>query len=139
MQQNIKYYYEIIESCIKDMGEDPIACRGELDGQWNLKRGSASVWVDVWEMESNKQIYFQLLSPVVGVPPTNREAFYQELLQINHTLYGVAFTIKDNYAYIKMIREAQGLDKTEAAAMLDRIGYYADLYDDKLREKYFGK
>lgn len=134
---NLKPYYEIIETCIKESGKDPVASRGELDGQWNLSVGSAKIWIDVWEMESSKQIYFQLLSPVVAVPTENREAFYQEILQINHTLYGVAFTVKDNFAYIKMIREAQGLDKTEAAAMIDRIGYYADLYDDQLKDKYF--
>ncbi|MEM9983209.1 MAG: hypothetical protein AAF734_11995, partial [Bacteroidota bacterium] len=61
MAESIKHYYEIVETCIKDLGVDPISSRGELEGQWNLKRGSASVWVDVWEMESNKQIYFQLL------------------------------------------------------------------------------
>ncbi len=139
MQLAIKAYYEIVETCIKELGIDPATTRGELEGQWNLKRGSASVWVDVWEMDSNKQVYFQLLSPVVGVPAENREAFFNELLQINHTLYGVAFTVKDNYAYIKMIREAQGLDKSEASAMLDRIGFYADKYDDMLRDKYFNK
>lgn len=136
---DIAYYSRIIEDCIRELGIDPVDVRGEFEGQWNLKRGSASVWVDLWEAESSKQIYFQLLAPVVGVPPTNREQFFHELLQINHTLYGVAFSIKDNYAYIKMIREAEGLDKSEALAMIERIGYYADLYDDKLREKYFGK
>ncbi|GIV38333.1 MAG: hypothetical protein KatS3mg033_0133 [Thermonema sp.] len=137
--EDINYYAKIIEDCIRDLGLDPVQLRGELEGQWNLKRGSASVYVDLWRSESSKQIYFQLLAPVVGVPPTNREQFFHELLQINHSLYGVAFSVKDNYAYIKMIREAEGLDKSEALAMIERIGYYADLYDDKLREKYFGR
>lgn len=137
--EDINYYAKIIEDCIRDLGLDPVQMRGELEGQWNLKRGSASVYVDLWRSETSKQIYFQLLAPVVGVPPTNREQFFHELLQINHTLYGVAFSVKDNYAYIKMIREAEGLDKSEASAMIERIGYYADLYDDKLREKYFGR
>ncbi|NIK73080.1 hypothetical protein FHS56_000566 [Thermonema lapsum] len=136
---DINYYANIIEDCIRDLGLDPVQMRGELEGQWNLKRGSASVYVDLWRSDTSKQIYFQLLAPVVGVPPTNREQFFHELLQINHTLYGVAFSVKDNYAYIKMIREAEGLDKSEASAMIERIGYYADLYDDRLREKYFGR
>lgn len=136
MAQTLKNYYEIIEACIKDLGIIPTEARGDLPGQWNLKRGTANVWVDIWEIEANKQIFFQLLSPIVTIPEKNKEAFFQDLLQINHALYGVAFTIKDNYTYIKMMREAQGLDKIEVTAMLERIGYYADLYDELLREKY---
>jgi hypothetical protein len=49
----------------------------------------------------------------------------------------VAFTIFKDKAYIKSIRELEGLDKSEVKSTFDRIGIYADDYDDKLKAKYF--
>jgi hypothetical protein len=137
----ISHYYNMIEEIIRDLGVDPAACRGELAGQWNLKRGSASIWVDVWQTKDKDGNltdygYCQIMAPVIEVPINNQHLFTKELLEINHNLYGVAFTIYKNWAYIKTIRELEGLDKSEAQAMFNRVGSYADEYDDKLRDRY---
>jgi hypothetical protein len=135
---SLQPYFQMVENCISALGVDPASCRGEQEGQWNLRRGSASVWVDVWniEMEGGPRGYFQCMAPVVEIPADNQAAFFKELLEINHTLYGVAFTIQSNWAYIKMIREVEGLEEAEISAMLSRVGFYADDYDDKLQAKY---
>jgi hypothetical protein len=133
---NLNDCYSLIERCVAELGIDANQTRGEKPGQWNLKYGSASVWVDVFDSPQNKSSYFQLMAPVIEVPKTGTEAFYKHLLEINFELYGVAFVLKNNYAYIKMIREVEGLDKTEVLAMLNRIGFYADKYDDELKNIY---
>jgi predicted nucleic acid-binding Zn finger protein len=38
---------------------------------------------------------------------------------------------------MKTVRELDGLDQAEATAMFNRVGGYADDYDDMLREKYW--
>jgi len=37
---------------------------------------------------------------------------------------------------VKVIREVDGLDAKETAAMINRVGWYADEYDDKLKVRY---
>ena len=70
------------------------------------------------------------------IPDSNREQFYEELLTINDKLYGVAFTIYNNWTWLKHIREVDGLDESEVTATIHRIGNYADDYDEKLISKY---
>ena len=135
--KNIEYYYQIIENCIKRLGVDPAICRGEKPGQWDLKKGSASVWIDVWKKENEDYGYMQIMAPICEVPKTNTEAFYQEVLETNHDLYGVGMTKYENWIYIKIIRELEDLSEDEAFAMFNRIGNYADQYDDYFKDKYF--
>ena len=133
---NLQQYYDMVDNIIKSLGVDPAACKSETPGQWNLKKGSAPVWIDVWQVQNEERGYFQVMSPVCQVPVNNQHLFTKELLEINHTLYGVAFTIFKDWAYIKMIREVDGLDQKEAEAMINRVGNYADDWDDKLKAKY---
>ena len=138
MQQDLNHYYNLIENCIKKLGVDPAICRGEKPGQWNLKKGSANVWIDVFKREQDHFGYFQCMAPVVEIPAERQVEFLTEIMEINHTLYGVGMTKFKNWIYIKTIRELKDLSEDEAFAMLNRIGNYADEYDDKLRNKYFG-
>ena len=134
--ENLKYYFDIVEKCISDLGVDPALCQGEKEGQWSLKKGSASVWIDVWHIDQENRAYFQVLAPVMQVPPTNQQDFFQELLELNYTFYGVSFVKHQDWIYVKLIREVDGLEQKEAAATIDRVGWYADEYDDRLKVKY---
>jgi hypothetical protein len=66
--ENLQHYYEIIENCIRSLSVDPAQCRGEKPGQWDLKKGSASVWIDIWRPEGTSEGYFQAMAPVVKLP-----------------------------------------------------------------------
>jgi hypothetical protein len=129
--------FSMIESIFAEFGLDPVACRGEKPGQWALVRGSAKVWVDIWYIETEGRAYFQGMSPVMMLPAADQQAaFFKELLEINDQLFGVAFTVFNGWAWLKHIRETDGLDKAEATATINRIGVYADKYDDMLKAKY---
>lgn len=135
--QDLTFYYQMIEKIIANWGVDPATTRGQKEGQYSLKKGSASVWVDIWYVESQKRSYFQVMAPIMRLPlPDRQAAFFQELLEINDRLYGVAFTVYNGWAWLKHIRETDNLDQPEAEAMLNRVGVYADQYDDILKEKY---
>ena len=41
-----------------------------------------------------------------------------------------------DWAWLKMIRECDGLDENEAFGIITRVGNYADQYDDLLKEHY---
>jgi hypothetical protein len=133
---DIKVYHQMVEQVFSDLGVDPATCRGEQPGQWNLKKGSASVWVDIFKIEGKDYGYFQCMAPICKIPTTNKEAFFHEALETNHKLYGVGFTVYKDGLYIKMIREVEGLEASEILAGLNRIGNYADEYDDYFNNKY---
>jgi hypothetical protein len=141
MENSITYYHNLVEEVLVEYKIDPVTARGGQSGQWNLKLGSASVWVDVIQSKDAQGNllpygYLQVMSPVCEVPVNNQHLFTKELLEINHSLYGVSFTIFKDNAYIKSIRELQGLDKSEVKSTFDRVGIYADEWDDKLKTKY---
>jgi hypothetical protein len=142
MQHPIQHYYNLVEEVLSEYKIDPATCRGQQPGQWNLKLGSASMWVDIFQSKDTQGNlisygYLQVMAPVCDVPVNNQHLFTKELLEINHSLYGVSFTIFKDKAYIRSIRELQGLDKSEVKTTFDRVGIYADEWDDKLKTKYF--
>ena len=127
-------YYRMVEECIRRLGVNPDNCRGDRTGQYNLSKGSASVWIDFFENDGRG--YYQVVSPVMAIPDSNRDALYHDLLQINDALYGVAFSVYGDWVWLKAIREVDNMDADEAMAILLRIGNYADHYDDYLRQRY---
>jgi hypothetical protein len=136
MGMNLEIYYKMVEKCISSLGVDPLICRGKEAGQWTLKKGSSTVWIDIWYIEKEKRSYIQIMSPVMEVKTTQTEAFYKELLEINDKLFGCGFTLYQNTAWLKSIRETDGLDENELLNMFNRVGNYADQYDDYLKSKY---
>ena len=135
--ESLETYYNQVEKVISNLGVDPAVCRGEKPGQWNLKKGSASVWVDVWKLQDQDYGYIQIMGPVCEIPKEKKLEFYEEVLQINHDLYSSAITKFNDWTYVKSIRELEGLGESEIDAMFDRVGYYADYYDDYFINKYF--
>lgn len=129
--------YLLVENAIRKIGVDPALCKGEKPGQYTMKQGSASVWIDVLFIPRENSSYFQVMSPVMSIANvSNKAGLYEELLAINDLLYNVAFTTYNNFVWLKTIRETKGLDEDEIIAQLRRIGTYADQYDDILRQKY---
>ena len=135
--ENIEKYYELVENIIRSFGIDPAISRGDNPGQWNLQKGSAPVWIDVFKNEQGAG-YFQVMSPICSIPQNNQLEFYKEILEINHNLFGVGMTKYEDGIYLKVIRELDGLVENEIKEMFNRIGYYADQYDDYFKNKYFG-
>lgn len=131
------YYYQLVERAIAKLGVEVEPARGQKPGQWNLSKGSVNVWIDIWQIEQEEnRAYFQVMSPVMDLPETNREALFRELLTINDQLFGVAFTLFEEKIWLKVIRECEGLNHEEALSMILRIGNYSDEYDDYLINKY---
>lgn len=136
---NVQDYYKIVEDAISELGVDPNSCRDDNDkGAWALMRGNQEVWIDCWYIEDEDQVYFQVLAPIFETADSLPLDFYRELLEINYTLFGVSFGVYNNMLALKVIREASGMDKNEALAMISRVGNYASEYGPQLSIKYLG-
>ena len=126
-----------IEGAIKKMNIDPALCKGERQGQYNMKQGSVSIWIDVYHLERENRAYFQVMAPIMSLANvSNKLNLFEELLKVNDGLFNVAFTIFDNFVWLKSTREVHGLDEDEVMAQIKRVGTYGDQYDDILRQKY---
>ncbi len=136
---NVQDYYKIVEDAISELGVDPNSCRDDNDkGAWALMRGNQEVWIECWYIEDEDQVYFQVLAPIFETADSLPLDFYRELLEINYTLFGVSFGVYNNMLALKVIREASGMDKNEALAMISRVGNYASEYGPQLSIKYLG-
>ncbi len=135
--QDLTPYYHMVEQCLTSLGINPDTAREDEPGLWSIRKGDAKIHIFVQYMEQNKDYYFWAISPICELPDeVLRKKFYEELLETNHTLYGVAFTKYDKWIYIKTIRELQGIDADEMFTLISRVGNYADMYNDILYAKY---
>ncbi len=140
---NLEPYYTIIEQVITEIGISPVECRVKdkdgkvLPGQWDLKKGSASVYVDVYTTHDGGS-YVCVASPVMKIATPKLQALYEKLLLLNHQMYAVSFSINQGWVWLRGLRECEGMDPKECRAMFDRVGWYGDHYDDELKSEFGG-
>jgi hypothetical protein len=133
-------YVELVEKVIAGLGAPIEQCR-EMDqgqvvpGQWRLMKGSASVLVDVYTTEDNNA-YCCVASPIMPIKTSKLQAFYEKLLVLNHRMYAASFSINEGWIWLRIVRECEGMDFKECRAMFDRVGWYADQYDDELKSEF---
>ncbi len=125
-----------VEEALKMAGIDPIQCRSEAEGQWNLKKDDLEVWIDLLPIEQNDRTYLQVMSPIALVPSNNPLAFMGELLEINYQIIDASFCVFEGGAYLKIMREIENLDAEDVLLAINRIGYYASIMEKELTEKY---
>lgn len=134
---NLEQVTPLINNSLKTIGLDPNTCKGEKPGQWTATYKDATVWVDVFEHQTNKgKWYFRVMSPLMKITDQNRESFYQDLLEINYNLYNTAMVKFNEWIYVMHLRETDSLDESEIVASFDRVGFYSYDYYGKLQYKF---
>ena len=120
----INTYYKLVDDAIIDLGLNADETKGDLPGQWNLKKGKFDIMVDVWEQE--KQFLFQVVSPLCTLPDENKEGFMLHLLQKNYGLSSLAYAIMEDSVFLKHTTEMASLTKENIIALLTKTASYAD-------------
>ena len=72
------------------------------------------------------------------IPQNQTVEVFAEALEINHNLVGCSITKFIDWLYIKSIRELDDISEEEIIAMINRVGNYANQYDDHFKLKYSG-
>lgn len=140
---SLKPYYDLVESVIGGLGAPIEDCRVKdnngvvVTGQWNLQKGSATVYVDVYATQDG-YAYFCIASPVMKIATPKEKELYQKLLILNHDMYAASFSIHNGWVWLRILRECDGMDEHECRASFDRVGWYADKYDDELKNEFGG-
>ncbi len=120
----INTYYKLVDDAIIDLGLNADETKGDLPGQWNLKKGKFDIMVDVWEQE--KQFLFQVVSPLCTLPDENKEGFMLHLLQKNYGLSSLAYAIMEDSVFLKHTTEMASLTKENIIALLTKTAFYAE-------------
>lgn len=109
----------------------------DANGYTQTRKGSASIGVNVLDDHGT----LLLISPVMPVPKSGREAFYRRLLELSFlTTADAAFAIdalKDE-VFVRCLRRLSGLDYEEFEDLLDTVGRVADEWDDVLKREFKG-
>ena len=132
VNEDLNSYASLIDKVVTWLGMD-VAESKKDKYKWAFYRGSAFVKIEIFHSKSNSENYIHICSPVLKIPKTNVEKFYKRLLEINNKVFQASFSIKEGYAYLRIIRECKGLDSREVGNMIQRVSYYADEYDDLLK------
>lgn len=140
MSQEVAAYYFIVENALRELGIDPVQCKGEIPGQWNLAFGDLIVGIDLWEVpEQDNKLVFQVQVPIVTIPDDRKEEFYRTLLEVNYIMYGVSFSVVDQSVYLKTMREANELKHSDVVNAIHFCGHYAEHYQKELFDRFGGK
>ena len=135
----MKKYTDIVEQGIREIGLDPDTFQGDLDGEWSIRLGENDLWIDLWEDELSGQFYFQVVAPVFDVAQLMPRVFYEELLNLNLEMCGVAFCLHGKKVVLKSTRTATGLDVEEVYSILLIMGKYVKSFSKVLSDKYFNE
>ena len=135
LNEDLNSYATLVDKVVAWLGIN-VADSKKDKYKWAFYRGSALVKIEIFHSKSNSEDYMHVSSPVLKIPKTNVEKFYKRLLEINNKLFQASFSIKDGYAYLRIIRECKGLDSREIGNMVQRVSYYADEYDDLLKNEF---
>lgn len=136
---NLAEITPLVETSIAGLKVDPVLCCGQKPGQWSYKLKDATVWIDVFTMESNpNKWYIQVMSPLCAIPDRKAPEFYQDLLEINYKMFGAWMCKRDGWLYVLNLRETENIDQSEIDATLDRVAFYSTDYYAKLSFKYEG-
>lgn len=142
-EKKLDEYFRIVEKVISELGVPAEECRTQdangrvMPGQWNLSKGSARIFADVYETAEGIA-YFCVASPVMKIALTDPGKLYEKLLTLNHQMYAASFSIFQEWVWLRILRECEGMDEKECRYTFDRVGWYADQYDDQLKKEFGG-
>lgn len=127
----------IIEQTIRDFGLDPDENRAESGYRWDLTRGSASIGINLFHIDEER-IGLEISSRIMDLPemPLSRLELLDEVMDLNARLVGGWFCAYDGGLLFIYKRGIEGLDSSELRSIIDNQSYYADKYDDELRERF---
>ncbi len=135
----IDAYVPMINEIISSLGVDPSTCYNDEKKVWSLQKDDAKVDVVMFSISqegSGTTDYIEIASPVMKVIDVNLENFFRRLLEINNTSIGVKFALDQEWVWLLVQRELEGLDRSEILTMLDRIGNFSNDMKQQLKDEF---
>jgi hypothetical protein len=126
-----------------EIGCTPESIYIKESNSWLFSRGSASIEVFMSSYETAVQTvrtFVRCFAPVFPIPADadKRARLYNETMQNNTTFMGVKLAImpEKGFLYAVAERDIDGMDFTEFKTLISDLGYWADLMDNMLVERF---
>ncbi|MEM7103557.1 MAG: YbjN domain-containing protein [Bacteroidota bacterium] len=138
---------QFVAQFIQSVGVDPTTCWNEEKKAYYVTKGSARIEVFISNhpmKDGSIRHYLRIFSGMMKVPHANRERFYRRLLELNDQSLGVKLTVMPNaqpdndWVYATFERDIKGIDYNETATCIADLGYWADMFDDQLKNEFGG-
>lgn len=126
----------LVTEAIRALGVDPSEVRAGDSRRWVLRRGSATVVVDISDSSGG---WLRVIAPVVKLPADEQlAALSKALLSANATELspGMSFGVLDDDVLLVAARSTAGLDAAAVDAIIKGVGSAADHWDDQLAEQF---
>lgn len=136
---SIVQHAQVINDILAQIGLDPAEVQMNTDEGygWSFRRGSAVI--EVYLSEHDAQGFLQVLSPILHIPAANVLPLYRRLLELNLQLTSAALGVYNDIVYVFYERPLEGLDVTEANAIISTVAAYADDLDNRLVDEFGGR
>jgi hypothetical protein len=143
-EANMRSCIKMVESVIVNLGLDPKETvisqpPSDVTMAWGLMKGSAEVYVSL--KQDQEENYIRVSAPVMTLPEdeSNQLRLFRHLLALNAgTVIGAAFGTTKNRVIMVAERSTVDLDLSEVQDLINRVGHYADYYDDALVNEFGG-
>ncbi len=137
---NLNNYKELVTQALQELGYNPeeALVNGE-EFHWVIKKGSAGVGIELFELETDKRPFILVYSYIMKIPPNRLPELFAELLMLNATMVVASFIIEGDKILLKADRDLIGADKDELKYIIEKVSFYADKLDDYLIDKYSDK
>jgi hypothetical protein len=129
-------YAATVEQMLSKVGVDPVEARlNTVEGfGWNFRRGSAVI--EVYVSQQGNRGFFQVLAPIVHIPPSNLLPLYRHLLELNLQLTNASIGVYLDVVYVFNERPLEGLDPVEADNIIKLVAGYADELDNQIADEF---
>ena len=136
----MEQYKQIVEQAIQELNYDLEKARVENEEyHWVFKEGTATIGVELFELETDKKPFLTVYSYMMTIPPNNIPEFFAELLILNSAMVIASFMLNGNKIYLKADRNMEGADVEEVKYIIKKLAFYADKWDGYLIDKYSDK
>ena len=126
-----------------EIGCTPESIYNKETNAWYFTRGSASIEVFLSSYETamkTVRTFVRCFAPVCSIPANDPKKIqlFQESLQNNAGFMGVKLGIlpEKGFMYAIAERDIEGMDFTEFKTLINDLGYWADLIDNLLHERF---
>ncbi len=137
---NLTEYKKIVEEALKEITDNPekALVKGH-DFHWVIKKGSASIGIELFELETDKRPFILVYSYIMKLPGNKLPELFAELLMLNATMVVASFIVEGDKILLKADRDLIGADKDELKYIIEKVAFYADKLDGYLIDKYSDK
>jgi hypothetical protein len=128
-------YIRLIENVIRRVsGLEAAECYDDEQHFWRFNQGSVEIYLSL--LEIGGEYYVNVAAPIMAVPESRREEFFERLLKENAQRIAVKFSVRDAVVWLEINREMRGLGFDEAQRALVRVAEVADELDEVLVNEY---